>query len=72
MGAQTLDQRTQRVYGVSVLGDGQDQTGYGSQEPVVVVPALSVGIGLDTSRGPYQAQKFYCDSVKLFFGSVLL
>ncbi|PKU48219.1 rna-directed dna polymerase from mobile element jockey-like [Limosa lapponica baueri] len=68
LSGQTLDQLTQRVYGVSILGDGQDQTGHGSQGPVVVVPALSMGIGPETSRDPYQAQQFYCDSMKFFIG----
>lgn len=46
---QTLEQVSQRVSGVSVLGDAQN---CGPEQPAVVGPALSSRVGLDNLQRP--------------------
>ena len=43
MGGQTLEQTAQRGCRVSILGDIQNLTGHGPEQPAVTDPALSRG-----------------------------
>lgn len=47
--------------GISSLGDVQELTENGSEQPGLIEPALSKGVELETSRG--LPSKLFCDSI---------
>lgn len=61
-GGQTLEVVVQTDCGVSNLGDIQNLTGYGTEQPALVDPTVSRGLDWITSGGPLQSQQL-CDSV---------